>query len=150
MLSTVAGCSAVGEFVGEALLEEVNIFNETDQQVSGTIEVIGPAGDTVLDEAFELVPGEAAAADDDEKNAATTYEDLWTEAGSYEVSIELANTDIAGTRRAKKTVTIADTQEDMLGITLGPGAGNRAFLLRAGDDPADISDPADVAENEND
>jgi hypothetical protein len=38
----------------------------------------------------------------------------------------------------------------MLGITLGPGAGNRAFLLRAGDDPADISDPADVAENEND
>jgi hypothetical protein len=148
LLSSVAGCSAVGELVGEALLAEVNIFNETDQQVDGTVGITGPAGATVLDETFELVPSEASAADDDEKNAAATYDDVWTDPGGYEVSIELTNTDIEGTTRADETVDIEDTQAEMLGVTLGPGAGDESILLRAGEEPAEISDPADVADSD--
>lgn len=103
----------------------------------------------MLDEPFDLVPAEASDAGDDEKNAAVTYDDVWTDAGAYEVSIELGNTDIEGTTGTSETVSIADTEAEMLGSTLGPEAGDEAILLRTGDDPADISDPADVSTDRN-
>jgi hypothetical protein len=145
VVTAAAGCSAIGELVGELTLEEVNIFNETDQQISGAIEIIGPNGDAVLEETFDLVPPEDSEAGDDTKNSGTTYDDVWTDAGEYGVSIELTNTNIEDTTNAEGVVDIADTGAEMLGVTLGPEGRDEAILLRAGEDPADISDPADVS-----
>lgn len=144
LLAAVAGCSAVGELIGEMILSEVNIINETDQRISGSIEVVDPAGDTVLDEAFDLVPSGESDAEDDGKNSAAIYDDVWTDPGAYEVSIEVTNTDIGGSTGTSETVSIADTEAEMLGVTLGP-EGEEAILLRTGEEPADISDPADVS-----
>lgn len=145
IVTAVAGCSAIGELVGELTLGEVNVFNETDQQISGSIEIIGPGGDTPLEEAFDLVPPEDSEADNHAKNSGATYDDVWTDAGEYGVSVELTNTNIEDTTSAEETVNIADTDAEMLGVTLGPDGRDEAILLRAGADPADISDPADVS-----
>jgi hypothetical protein len=144
----VAGCSAIGELVGELTLGEVNVFNETDQRISGSIKIISPDGDTALEETFELVPPEDSEAGDDAENSGIAYNDVWTDAGEYGVSIELTNTDIEDTTSAEEMVDIADTDAEMLGVTLGPDGRDEAILLRAGEDAADISDPADVSTEE--
>ena len=148
IITAVAGCSAIGELAGELILGEVNVFNETDQQISGSIKIISPDGDTALKETFELVPPEDSESGDDAKNSGIAYNDVWTDAGEYEVSIELTNTDIEDTTSTEEMVNIADTDAEMLGVTLDPDGRDEAILLRAGEDAADISDPADVSTQE--
>lgn len=140
-----AGCVAVGEFIGDVLLKEGNVFNETDQRVSGSVEIVGPGGETVLNGSFDLVPAEGSDAGDAEKNTAVTDDDVWTGAGAYEVSVELGNTAIEGTTGTSETGSVADPGAEMLGVTLGPEAGDEAILVRVSDDLAGISDPADVS-----
>lgn len=143
--TAVAGCASVGGLVGAAILEDVNVVNETDRRVAGSVAVVDPAGDAVLEETFELVPQGSAEADNDDRNSAAVYEDVWTEAGTYEIRVGLTNTAIESTSRASETVAIDDPGSEMVGVTLGAESGG-PILVRAGDDPADISDPADVAE----
>ncbi|WP_339105180.1 hypothetical protein [Haloterrigena salinisoli] len=88
-LVSLAGCSAVADFLADMALQEVNVFNGADQSVSGTIEVVDPDDETVLEETFDL---EAPPEDDesDENTEATVqYDDVWTGTGDYEVTVAL-------------------------------------------------------------
>ncbi|NUC73824.1 hypothetical protein HTZ84_16200 [Haloterrigena sp. SYSU A558-1] len=88
-LASLAGCSAVADFLADMALQEVNVFNGADESVSGTIEVVDPDDETVLEETFDL---EASSEDDesDENTEATAqYDDVWTDSGDYEVTVAL-------------------------------------------------------------
>ncbi|WP_253736696.1 hypothetical protein [Halohasta salina] len=64
----LAGCADVANSVAELALGEVNLFNETGQQVAGSITVTGPEGSTVLDERFEIEPSSDDEESDDEES----------------------------------------------------------------------------------
>ena len=88
-LVSLAGCSAVVDFLGDLALQDVNVFNGAEQSVSGSIEVVDPDDETVLEETFDLE--EESDDDDDEQDdeATAQYDDVWTDAGDYEVTVTL-------------------------------------------------------------
>ncbi|GAA0668777.1 twin-arginine translocation signal domain-containing protein [Natronoarchaeum mannanilyticum] len=147
VLAASAGCTAVVDFIGDRLLEEVNVFNETNRRVGGSITVVDPAGDTVLDETFDLAAsddedgsgsGNESSSEDEQSTA--VYDDVWTESGSYEVTVELPDTEIDGQSQASGTVTIDDTDEEMLAVALGSGEVDEPIGFRVGESLSDFAD----------
>ncbi len=115
-LALTAGCTAVADFIGDQLLKQVNVFNETSQPVTGSIVIVDPAGDTALDQEYDLAPSDSE--NNDERSVAV-YDDVWGKTGAYEVTVELADVEANGKSRASETVTIDDSDEQMLAIELG-------------------------------
>ncbi|QCC61788.1 hypothetical protein NP511_21830 [Natrinema thermotolerans] len=144
LLTAVAGCTTAMDFIGDRLLEQVNVFNETDRRVAGSIAVGDPAGETVLDETFDLAPSESendnegSASGDDEQSVAV-YDDVWGDAGSYEVTVELTDTEIDGRSRASETVTISDPDEQLLGVALGSEEVGEPIGFRVGESLSDLA-----------
>ncbi|OAQ51324.1 hypothetical protein HTG_17455 [Natrinema mahii] len=131
------------DFVGDRLLEQVNVFNETDRRVAGSIAVVDPAGETALDETFDLAPSdsgddEGAASGDDEQSVAV-YDDVWGEAGAYEATVELTGTDIDGQSQASETVTIDDPDEQLLGVALGSETVDEPIGFRVGESLSELA-----------
>ena len=127
-LAATAGCGAVAEFIGNQLLEEVNVFNETDRRVEGSVTVVDPAGETVLDGTFDL-----ASRESEDGDSTATYDEVWTEAGAYEATVELADADIDGASEATETVTIDDPDEQMLAVALGSAEVGDPIGFRVGE-----------------
>ncbi len=112
--AAVAGCAGVVDWFASQVLEQVNLFNYTGGTVDGSVTVVGPDGETQLDESFTL----AASDGGDNSGDATTYGDVWSETGSYEVSVELAEA-VDGVSSASETVTIDDTGDQILIVAVG-------------------------------
>ena len=127
--AAVAGCTegAINWLAGH-VVEEVNVFNATDNSVDGTVSVVGPDGETRLDEAFG-VSGNGGSGDAED---AHTYDDVWTDAGSYEVSVDLEG-EVDGVSEATETVSIEDPDDDMLMILLGSDEIEAAIAFSVGD-----------------
>lgn len=134
MSTAIAGCSTVVNILGDQILEDVNIFNQLNRDVSGTIEVIAPDGDSVLDESFSLPPVET----DGESNT-VTYSDVWTDSGKYDVELALTNTEIESTSQASESIRITDTDEQMTAIALGGQEGDEQIAIRVGKEITDFS-----------
>jgi hypothetical protein len=134
MSTAIAGCSTVVNILGDQLLEDVNIFNQLNRDVNGTIEVTAPDGDSALDESFGLPPVEA----DGESNT-VTYSDVWADAGEYEVAVELTNTEIESTSRASESIRITDTDEQMAAIALGGPEIDEPIAIRVGKEMTDFA-----------
>jgi len=137
-MAAMAGCSAVANFIGDQVLEDVNVFNQTDGPITGSIEVVGPGGDTDLDDTFALISATSDGEEDGSNVAA--YGDVWTETGSYEVSVSLDDTDIDGTSEASDTVSIEDADEEMLGIALGAESEDEPITFRVGESFTDLAE----------
>jgi hypothetical protein len=115
------------------ILEEVNVMNQLDRNIKGSVEVIDPAGDTALSETFDVPSNDEGG----EGNTAT-YSDVWGDTGDYEISVELTNTDIDGVSQASETVTIDDTDEQMVAIAPGNNEVGGPIPIRAGDSLSDF------------
>lgn len=61
-LASLAGCTALVDRIGDAVLEDVNMLNGTEQRLVGSIEVTDPDGEVVLEESFDL-PSESEDGD---------------------------------------------------------------------------------------
>ncbi|WP_431358882.1 hypothetical protein [Halovenus amylolytica] len=130
VLTTIAGCSRLANFIADQILEDVNVFNETAQQRSGSIKLTDPAGETVLDDSFDLSSSES---EDDDNDSTAVFPDVWTEAGSYDATLEL-DADIDGQSEATDTVTITDPDEEMLAVVLGAESMDEPIGFRVGED----------------
>jgi hypothetical protein len=119
-------------------LDEVNVLNQSDKQVDGNIKVLDPAGETVLVGKYGLA-AKGEAGDEKDSNFAA-YDDVWTEAGSYEVNIELTNVEIDGVSQASETVSVEDTGSEMLGVMLG-AKDDDPIIFEVGDDLSEF-DPS--------
>ncbi|APX97426.1 hypothetical protein SAMN05421809_3509 [Natronorubrum daqingense] len=86
-VASVAGCSSAVDFLADMTLEEVNVFNGADEPITGTIEIVDPDGEVALEESFDLERDRDG--DDEDNEAAAFYDDTWSDAGEYEVSVEL-------------------------------------------------------------
>lgn len=153
---SLAGCSMLADQLGEMVLEDVNVFNGTGEQISGTLEVVGPDGETVLSESFDIEAseeeGDGDGGNEDESTDAEveteggeTYADVWQDAGEYEVTVELDDGfEIGGETSAEETVTIDDPDEEMLAVFLGGEEGS-GIHFTTGNSLSDFDDSSDAA-----
>lgn len=88
-LVSLAGCSAIVNSLGEMALKDVNIFSGADRSVSGTIELVDPNGEVVLEETFDLQQQSDSSENQENNDGTARYGDVWTDAGDYEASVEL-------------------------------------------------------------
>lgn len=149
-LAATAGCTGIIDFFGDRLLEEVNVFNESNQPVAGSIVVADPDGDTVLDDVFDLAASdnEDSGSESGSDNGSTTgddqsaavYDDVWTRSGSYEVTVEIDNAEIDGQSQANGTVTIDNPDEQMLAVVLGSAELDEPIGFRVGESLSDFAD----------
>ena len=72
--TALAGCSAVVDFLAGLVLQDVNVFNGTPREMSGTIRVEEPNDEVVLDEAFTIGANEDAE-DEPEANETNSTAD---------------------------------------------------------------------------
>jgi hypothetical protein len=126
-LTAVAGCSAVVDAIANQVLGEVNVFNQLDRDVSGSITVRTPSSDTALDETFDLPSVET----DGESNF-VAYDGVWGEPGDYEFSVELSSSETEAASEAEKTVAVDETDEDMIGVAIGADVVDELIAIRAG------------------
>jgi hypothetical protein len=108
-----------------SIFEDVNVINNTDQPVSGSITVTDPNNETVLDEVFELTSGDRTATSTPETGTETAsgavrYADVFTTTGSYTVAVTLGkDSAIDGVREAEEAVAVEDTDNTNVLVTLG-------------------------------
>jgi hypothetical protein len=126
--AAVAGCAGVVDWLANQVLEQVNLFNYTDQTVDGSVTVVGPDGETRLDESFTL----AGNSGGNDESDAGTYGDVWSGTGSYEVSVELDKA-VNGVSSASETVTIDDTGDQLLVVAIGSGDVDETIAFGVGD-----------------
>lgn len=127
VLTAVAGCASVVDTIADQVLEDVNIFNELPRTLGGSVDVRGPAGSTALAETFDL-----PSADSDEESNFVAYDDVWATSGAYEVTVDL-DTTVEGASRASVTVSIDDTESEMVGVALGSDETDEPIAIRVGE-----------------
>jgi hypothetical protein len=116
-LGLTAGCTAIVDTLADQVLGDVNLFNETERKVSGTISIKGPDGADVFSTSFDLA---AQTGDEPTDGASTAYEDVWQGAGAYEVAVELGDGQtIRGESSVTETVDIEAPDEEMLAVAFG-------------------------------
>jgi hypothetical protein len=128
--------------LADLALGDVNFFNETDDVLTGTVTITDPGDETVLSESFELPPASNDDDTDDEndEDGVTAYEDVWTEPGTYEVSVELdGNSEVYGESTASTSISIDDTTEEMLAITFGMEEFDDAIGFIVGESLSDFA-----------
>jgi hypothetical protein len=128
--AAVAGCTeGTVNWLADKILEEVNVLNQTETTVSGTVQVVGPGGETRLDDEFTI--------EGDNGNDAT-YDDIWTETGVYEASVELED-HINGTESASDSVEITNTEDERLFVLLGsPAEYEEDIVFLVGEKMTDV------------
>lgn len=133
-IASTAGCTTLVDALASGLLGDVNLFNNTETVLEGTITIDGPNEQTVLDTDFEILPEtderETAASnrtDDGQETVTvesesgpengTAYEDVWRGPGTYDVRVELAQGSvIAGESTATHAADIQQPDEEMLAV----------------------------------
>lgn len=111
----LAGCTDIVNAVADEALEDVNVFNETPEPLSGSVTVLAPDGATVLEEDFELRGKEA---DEPTDGATAVYNDVWQESGAYEVTVEVTDS-MYGAVEGTRTAEVDDPDEEMLAVGFG-------------------------------
>jgi hypothetical protein len=104
-----------------------------NREVSGSIEVVDPEGETVLDTSFDVPSTES----DGESNI-VAYADVWTTAGEYRVDLELEDTVIAGTSQLNQRFSISSTEEELVAISIGSSGEREPIALRVGESFSDL------------
>ncbi|MFC5278436.1 hypothetical protein ACFPM1_06645 [Halorubrum rubrum] len=139
---STAGCTTIVNSLADLALGDVNLFNETENVLTGTVTITGPGDETVLSESFELPP-ESDDDDTDENNdedGVTAYEDVWTEPGTYEASVELdGDSEVQGESTTSESISIDDTSEEMLAIAFGMEGVDDAIGFIVGESLSDFA-----------
>lgn len=142
-LAGAAGCTDVVNRLADLALGDVNLFNNTDRTVGGTIAVSDPGGETILSESFELAPssdGDDETDGDDDMNGGdhTAYEDVWDGSGAYEARVEL-DEPAREQAIASSSVSIENPDEEMLAAVIGPEESDSGIEFRVGEELSEFA-----------
>ena len=151
-LAGLAGCTAVVDWIGDKVLGDVNIFNETTERVAGTIVVTSSDGTDVLDTSFDAPPADEddeTGSQPDEENSSTetsedtqVFEDVWDGSGTYDVRVRLADGQTVGNgSQASASVEIEDPDEEMLAVAFGASDFDACIGFATGDALSEFQNP---------
>lgn len=115
---SLAGCSTVADFLAGLVLEDVNVINAADHEISGAITITDPDDERVLDEQFDLSPDDDSDDGDVDSESQGVYEDVFTDAGEYAVSVELDD-EVDGETEAEETVEVAEPEDEHVIVLIG-------------------------------
>lgn len=132
-LASTAGCTTVLDAVGNQIFEQVNLLNQLNHEVSGSIEIIDPNGETVLDTSFDVPSTES----DGDSNI-VAYGEVWTTSGEYEVDLSLSDTEVAGTSQLNQRFSITNPEEEIVAISIGSSEETEPIALRVGESFSDL------------
>ncbi|WP_336328385.1 hypothetical protein [Halovenus sp. HT40] len=132
--TALTGCAGVLNQVADQFLEDVNVLNDTDSEVSGTI-LVTASEETILDREFTL--SGADDTDNGDNGNIRPYADIWDGAGSYTTEISL-KTSIDGESNGSATVTVDDPDEEMLLVGLGLQDADEPIVFRVGESFTDV------------
>ena len=136
LIAGTAGCTGIVDSLADLALGDVNLFNETDNNLTGTVTITGSADETVLSESFDLprASGDEDTAEEDTEDGMTAYEDVWTDSGTYEASVELDDgSEVQGESTASTSISIENTSEEMLAIGFGADGFDDAIGFTVGE-----------------
>ncbi len=130
----LAGCTRASEFVADRVTGELNLFNTVDRRLTGSLELVGPDGGTLLDERVALAPSSGG----DEREPAAIYEGVLETAGSYRLTLDIDGTGEPG--GSTGTYEVTDPGEQRFVVLLG-GEFTEAFIfVRVIEDFAELDD----------
>jgi hypothetical protein len=119
LAASTAGCTSIIDGLAELALGDVNLFNETGVVLTGKLTITAPSDETVLSETFELPPesSDDDPPEEDEEDGMIAFQDVWTESGAYEITVELdSDSEIQGESTASAAIGIENIDEEMLAI----------------------------------
>lgn len=128
VLGLMPGCTRLFNAVGDRIFEDVNILNQLGREVSGSVKVIGPTDEVALDRAFDVPSTETGG----ESNT-ITYADVWTDPGTYQINIELADVELEGVSQASKAININDVEAEMVAVSIGSGNEDEPIAILVGE-----------------
>ena len=136
--AALAGCAGVLNQVADQFLEDVNVLNDTDSEVSGTI-LVTAGEETILDSEFTLSGADDTGNNDNDNGNIRPYADIWDGSGSYAVEVELTDA-IDGESSASETISIDDPDEEMLLVGLGLQDADETIVFRVGESFTDVAE----------
>ena len=141
----LAGCAGVANSIAELALGEVNLFNNTDQRIAGSITVTDPEGSTTLDETFEIEPSSDDEEDNEDDDSGESYDDAFAGAGSYTVAAELDDDSaVSGDGTIETDLDVTDPEAEHIVVVFGADdfdGGVGAFVI---EEFTDIGDHVDT------
>lgn len=135
-VGAVAGCTEAIDRFADEILEEVNLFNETERRLTGSITVTGPSGTTRLDESFTLDPESSDEEGNEDDSNLNVYADIWTSPGEYDVAVEF-DEPVEGETAFSETVRINDPEDEILVIPVGADEFDATVDFRVGESFSD-------------
>ena len=115
-------------------------LRKLNQEVSGSIEVVDPDDEKVLDTSFDVPLTEL----DGECNI-VTYADVWTTIGECKVDLELADTVIPGTSRLSERFSITSIEEELVAISIDSSDQNEVIALRVRESFSDLEQTNEIS-----
>lgn len=140
-LGSLAGCTRLSEFVVDHFVGDVNVFNLSEQRLTGSFELAGPDGRTLLDDSLTLAPSSG----DEDAEPSAIYEDVLTAAGPHRLDLELDPTPSIDRVAVSETLQVADPAEEKIVVLLGGEVTDEFVTIRAVEDFAALED--DVEES---
>lgn len=132
----LAGCTRVSEFLVDRFTGQVNLFNTSDLRLTGSLELVDPRGEVLLDEAIALAPG----SDGEEGEPAATYENVLTSSGSHELTLALDATDRTGAMTVAETLPIEKPDEERVVVFLGEELTGQFVTVTVVEDFAELDE----------
>ena len=126
LVGGLAGCTRASEFIADRVTGELNLFNTLNRRLSGSLELVGPDGETLLDERVELAPSSGGSGG--EREPAAIYEGVLETAGSYQLTLDIDTTGEPDGSRLTGTYEVTDPGEQRLVVLLG-GEFTEAFIF---------------------
>ena len=131
--AAVAGCTeGTINWFADKVLEDVNIFNNTGDRLTGSITVTGPDGKTRLDSEFDI----AAEEQDVDEEDSGVFKDVWAGEGSYDVTVEFDDP-VEDVTETSGTASISNPDDEMLVIAVASDEIDETVAFRVGDSLTD-------------
>lgn len=135
----LAGCTSLVNSLAGMVLQDVNVFNETDRRIAGSITVDTPGGETVLETEFDLDGDDPDS--EEETDSLAVYEDVFADAGAYTVALRLAEgTEIDGMSATTETVSVTTPADEHIVVGLGASETADPIAIHVIEERSDLQD----------
>lgn len=132
----LAGCTRASELLVDHFTGEVNIFNTSDERLTGSLELVDPDGATVLDEGLVLGPESG----DGEREPAAVYEAVLTTPGGYQLTLHIDSTGRTDETHREERLQIRTPDEEQIVVFLGRELTGQFVTITVVEDFAELED----------
>ncbi|MFC7071678.1 hypothetical protein ACFQJ7_09535 [Halovenus rubra] len=136
LLTSITGCTRISEFVADYVVGDVNLFNLSEDRLTGSLEFIGPNGEELLAESLDLDPD----ADVEKRKPTVIYEDVLNSTGPHRINLETDGPSDRANISVSDILRVTDPGEEKVVVFFGNKVGNEFLTLSLIEDFAELED----------